>query len=80
MKNDHSVPLWIKKSVYVLTVFFKDENIPSEEYFVEEYDEILPMKRKIRSEYDSDDIEFIEVSDAPEIREFINPEYGRRDT
>ena len=64
---------WEKRKVYVVKVYFTEEanfDEVSEEYYTDKYDEIEDIKSQIRSDYEDWEIDSIDVSDEPEIREF----------
>ena len=64
---------WEKRKVYVVKVYFTEEanfDEVSEEYFADKYDEIEDIKSQIRRDYEDWEIDSIDVSDEPEIREF----------
>ena len=64
---------WEKRKVYVVKVYFTEEanfDEVSEEYFANKYDEIEDIKSQIRRDYEDWEIDSIDVSDEPEIREF----------
>lgn len=63
-------PMYKKKMVYVLTVFFTEESgYDSEEYYADSYNDIERVKRKIYEDY-PDVVDQIIVSDDKQEREF----------